>query len=266
MGSFGSSCNSSPPSHLLPRFKTLDRSHPTNRSYSSLVERSVPRESTERVDHLAAALRYASQGVPVFPLAPRSKFLLISAANDGHGLHDATTDAARIQAWWMAHPTANIGLRTSISFDVIDLDTEAAVDALEQARAGREPLRGPVVQTGHGFHGYVKPTGVGNRAGVRAGVDFRGRGAMYSGHLLSIQRVTDTAGSTPYEKGSHPRRIGSFSSLSQNVVRSGPELCLRGLEPTDLEHSVESFSGSPRQGKVLATTSSIPLRSIWAGW
>jgi Bifunctional DNA primase/polymerase, N-terminal len=106
---------------------------------------------TERVDHLAAALRYASQGVPVFPLAPRSKFPLISAANDGHGLHDATTDAARIQAWWMAHPTANIGLRTSISFDVIDLDTEAAVDALEQARAGREPLRGPVVQTGHGF-------------------------------------------------------------------------------------------------------------------
>ena len=70
---------------------------------------------TERVDHLAAALRYASQGVPVFPLAPRSKFPLISAANDGHGLHDATTDAARIQAWWMAHPTANIGLRTGVA-------------------------------------------------------------------------------------------------------------------------------------------------------
>ena len=63
---------------------------------------------TERVDHLAAALRYASQGVPVFPLAPRSKFPLISAANGGHGLHDATTDAAQIQAWWMAYPTANI--------------------------------------------------------------------------------------------------------------------------------------------------------------
>src|SRR5215211_1938642 len=70
---------------------------------------------TERVDHLAAALRYASQGVPVFPLTPRSKFPLISAANDGHGLHDATTDAAQIQAWWMAYPTANIGLRTGVA-------------------------------------------------------------------------------------------------------------------------------------------------------
>jgi hypothetical protein len=54
---------------------------------------------TERVDHLAAARRYASQGIPVFPLAPRSKFPLIAAADGDHGLHDATTDAAQIQAF-----------------------------------------------------------------------------------------------------------------------------------------------------------------------
>jgi hypothetical protein len=53
---------------------------------------------TERLDHLAAALRIASQDVPVFPLTPRSKFPLISAANGGHGLHDAT-DAAWIQTF-----------------------------------------------------------------------------------------------------------------------------------------------------------------------
>jgi hypothetical protein len=81
----------------------------------------------------------------------------------------------------MEHPTGNIGLRTGLSFDVVDLDSEAAVDALEQARAGREQLRGPVVATGHGFHWYVKPTGVGNRAGVLPGVDFRGRGGYVLG-------------------------------------------------------------------------------------
>ena len=106
---------------------------------------------TERVDHLAAALRYASQGVRVFPLATRSKFPLISAANDGHGLHDATTDAAWIQAWWMAHPTANIGLRTGVAFDVIDLDSQAAVDALESARADRERISGPSWQRPKAF-------------------------------------------------------------------------------------------------------------------
>jgi hypothetical protein len=69
---------------------------------------------TERVDHLAAALRYASQGVLVFPLAPRSKFPLISAANDGHGLLDATTDAAQIQAWWMAAALTTEGQRLGL--------------------------------------------------------------------------------------------------------------------------------------------------------
>jgi len=77
--------------------------------------------------------------------------------------------------------TANIGLRTGLSFDVVDLDGEAAVDALEDARAGREPPQGPVVQTGHGFHWYVKPTRVGNRADVLPGVDFRGEGGYVLG-------------------------------------------------------------------------------------
>jgi hypothetical protein len=137
------------------------------------------------VDHRAAALAYASAGIHVLALAPRSKVPLISAADGGHGLHDATTDLDVIRAWWTANPRANIGLRTGLSFDVIDLDNEAAVDALEQARGGREPLQGPVVQTGHGFHWYAKPTGVGNRAGVLPGVDFRGR----SGYVLAPPSV-----------------------------------------------------------------------------
>jgi hypothetical protein len=77
----------------------------------------------------------------------------------------------------MAHPAANIGLRTGVAFDVIDLDSEAAVDALESARTGRERISGPVVATVKGFHYFVLPTGLGNRAGVLPGVDYLGRNA-----------------------------------------------------------------------------------------
>jgi Bifunctional DNA primase/polymerase, N-terminal len=79
------------------------------------------------VDHLAAALGYALAGVYVLPLAPRSKVPVIPARNGGHGLHDATTDPDVIRSWWQVHPTANLGLRTGLGFDVIDLDSEAAI-------------------------------------------------------------------------------------------------------------------------------------------
>jgi hypothetical protein len=91
---------------------------------------------------------------------------------------DSTTPLLMLikSAWWTAHPTANIGLRTGVAFDVIDLDSEAAVDALETVRAGRERISGPVVATANGFHYFVAPTGLGNKTGVLPGVDYRGRG------------------------------------------------------------------------------------------
>jgi len=63
-----------------------------------------------------AALRYAEMGYPVFPCVPGEKVPLTP-----HGFHDATTDAARIEAWWAAHPDANIGMPTA-GLLVIDVD------------------------------------------------------------------------------------------------------------------------------------------------
>jgi hypothetical protein len=146
---------------------------------------------------LDAALAYAKQGFAVFPLAPRSKQPLISAANGGHGLHDATTDLDQIRRWWTAHPSANIGLRTGISFDVIDLDSEDAVYALDQARAGRERITGPVVKTAKGFHFYVLPTGTGNRAGFLPSVALRGKG----GYVLGVPSVHPDGKSYRFQPG-----------------------------------------------------------------
>ena len=66
-------------------------------------------------------------------------------------MHDAPTDLVVIDRWFRDHPTANLGMRTGVRFDVIDLDGEAAVDALEAAREGTNRIAGPVVATAKGF-------------------------------------------------------------------------------------------------------------------
>jgi Bifunctional DNA primase/polymerase, N-terminal len=137
----------------------------------------------------AAALAYAQVGIPVLPLHaptgkdrcscerpdcdrvgkhPRWHPRLISA-----GLHDASTDPARIDAWWSAWPAANVGLRTGIACDVCDIDTPEGMRAVQHLLG--EDL--PTVRTGSGgYHVYLAPTGAGNRARLLPGVDWRGAG------------------------------------------------------------------------------------------
>lgn len=81
---------------------------------------------------LAAALEYAAAGYEVFPL--RGKTPAIPSAHppavrckgtcgkDGHGVLDATTDLAKIEAWWADRPTANIGVRVPKQLIVLDID------------------------------------------------------------------------------------------------------------------------------------------------
>jgi Bifunctional DNA primase/polymerase, N-terminal len=122
------------------------------------------------------AIRYAKAGIPIFPLAPRSKLPLIPKSRGGNGLYDATTDVDQVLEWWINNPDANIGARTGIKFDVVDMDGPDAVAAIHAEQSGRERLAGPVVQTARGWHVLVEPTGLGNRAGVLPGVDYRGSG------------------------------------------------------------------------------------------
>ncbi|MHB1928975.1 MAG: bifunctional DNA primase/polymerase [Acidimicrobiales bacterium] len=127
-----------------------------------------------------AAGAYALRGWLVLPLQGGGKH------PDGRlaprGLHDASADPAVVEAWWKRAPAANVGLRTGVSFDVLDIDGPEALDRLDRWRVAtfdpddRQYLVGPQVATPRGWHAYVAPTGRGNGAGVGGltGVDFRG--------------------------------------------------------------------------------------------
>ena len=66
-----------------------------------------------------AALAYAGNGYPVFPVVPGAKVPLTK-----HGFHDATLDDDQIEQWWNEHPDANIGLATK-GLLVVDIDGSA---------------------------------------------------------------------------------------------------------------------------------------------
>lgn len=143
-----------------------------------------------------AARWYASMGVPVFPCLPDGKRPLFGSVHrfdqitattckgkcgrDGHGLHDATTDLERISGWWDEHPQANIGLRTGVHFDVIDVDGPDGYGSLADLLSDGDLVAAEVwAEVGTprgGRHLYVAPTGDGNAAGYEPGLDYRGVG------------------------------------------------------------------------------------------
>lgn len=96
-----------------------------------------------------AALAYADQcGLPVFPLAPKSKRPLCA-----HGENDGTTDLKRIDEWWREAPSAGIGcaLRFTPWF-VLDVDARAGGDEWLAAQLGLDALPTPLIcETGSGW-------------------------------------------------------------------------------------------------------------------
>jgi hypothetical protein len=167
--------------------------------------------SRRRVVMRDAALGYASRGIPVLPLhyplphqsdlqpaggrhlAPSGLPVRCSCRDPDcgqvgkhplgglvpHGVKDATTNRARVLAWWTRYPQANIGLATGHRFDVLDVDGPAGEQAIrELTTAHGLHSSGPLVRTGGGgWHFYLAPTDLGNvHPWGLAHVDWRGRG------------------------------------------------------------------------------------------
>lgn len=102
---------------------------------------------------LETALAYARAGLAIFPLHPRLKVPfgkpkpeegreghVCVAPLHQHGFKDATIDPAVIEAWWGAHPAANIGMATGRGLDVLDVDGPKGERALAALVARRWPL------------------------------------------------------------------------------------------------------------------------------
>jgi hypothetical protein len=168
--------------------------------------------SRHAIDLRNAALAYAARGIPLLPLhypVVRTQTARRWAAEGAagwslgcscgdracgqvgkhplgqlvpHGLREATTNRARVLAWWTAHPQANIGLASGHRFDVLDLDGPAGVAALRQFAAEHVitlPARGPVVRSGRaegGWHYYLAPAGLPRRPRLLEGVDYQALG------------------------------------------------------------------------------------------
>jgi hypothetical protein len=123
-----------------------------------------------------AAVFYARHGWAVFPLVPGGK---VPATR--RGFHDATTDVERVETWWRAFPDRNVGLATghASGVDVIDLDGIEGVRSWYGVPP--EPDDPPILGRSMtprpgGWHLFTPATGRGNRAGMAAGVDYRGSG------------------------------------------------------------------------------------------
>lgn len=131
----------------------------------------------------AAALEHAGRGRPVFPVDPVSKRPL---ERGGGGFKAATTDVARIRAWWQRWPGAGLAIPTGRPTGIVVIDVDprhGGADGVQEAadRLGSLPPTLRASTPSGGWHYFLTlPADAGdipNSAGKLAeGVDVRGTG------------------------------------------------------------------------------------------
>lgn len=146
-----------------------------------------------------AALTYARNGVPVFPVwnptedggcaCPKGQHCRNPAKHPmgdlvPHGLLEATTDLDKIREWWTRYRQANIGMPTGARSGVVVLDVDPEKGGFRTFKAlirryGVLPRTRAVHTGGGGLHFYFEPPGfhTRNSAGkLGPGLDIRGDG------------------------------------------------------------------------------------------
>jgi hypothetical protein len=127
----------------------------------------------------AAAFAYLARGWSVVALRPRDKRPLVA----WEPLQTAPPTEAQVRGWFRGRPDANVGIVTGAVSGLVVLDVDpqhGGEEWLEQLASAHEPLR-PTIESitgGGGRHLYFRHPGsaVGNRTGLRPGLDIRGDG------------------------------------------------------------------------------------------
>lgn len=184
-------------------------------------------------DLLDAALGYAALGWPVLPLHDWTGTTCTCGQADcsspakhprlQHGLHEASTDEDTIVSWWRRWPNANVGLRTGVAFDVLDVDGEAGKLSIIEACTENGPLPdGPWSLTGGGGdHLLFETTGAGNRAGILSKVDWRG----LNGYIVAPPSLHSSGERYAWEAGPEtplnaaPDWLGSLVAPTRHTER-----------------------------------------------
>jgi hypothetical protein len=143
-----------------------------------------------------AALAYATAGYQVFPLRGKLPHGNCPACDPGspdyrshlagdcghelcHGLYAASSDPARVAAWWGRWPQANIGARVPASLLVLDVDPRhgglGRLAELERKHGPLPPTRVSVSGRGDGgqHRWFLHPGGQVTAARLGGGVDLK---------------------------------------------------------------------------------------------
>ena len=130
-------------------------------------------------DMLAAVLKYARHGTPIFPVDPADKSPLCA-----HGFHDATATERQVRRWWRRWPNAMIGMPTGPRTRIWVLDVDAELIATHPM-ARLYAIHGPLPNTAAsdtprgGMHFFFRWDGANIRNSIGKlgpGVDVRGVG------------------------------------------------------------------------------------------
>jgi putative DNA primase/helicase len=193
----------------------------------------------------AAALRYASLGLPVLKLKEGTK-----RPDTEHGFKDATTSREVITSpdWWGGNPVLNLGIDTE-GLLLIDLDRKNGADGAASLRSwlAENGLTLPEVvpwedTPSYGAHLWLRLNGrqVQSRAGVLPGVDIRSSGGYVAAWPSGIRmRHTD-----PRE----PPRRARPEDYHYGTYHWHGCPCQAPEAPADLLDALEQLRGSSSGG------------------